>query len=384
MRDARVVVVGAGPAGLATARELQKRGIRPRVLEGGPALAHTWVNLYDSLTLHTGKHLSTLPGLRFDRSTPLFPTRDHFIEYLKRYATTFDVTVEPDAKVERATPPSQGGRWRLDTTYGTIEADAVVFATGIVANPMVPELPGRALFQGRVLHSIEYRRPDSFRGRRVLVVGVGNSGGEIASELADGNAEVSVSVRSGASIVPLTLLGIPIQYVAAIAWKLPKPIRQAVVSLVRRITIARRGPPVLPTLDLMKLEGIPLIGFHLDEAVRSGRVRVLPCITGFTGDGAHFSDGSTHSFDDVILATGYRPALQPLEGQVRTDARGFALRTDRVTSADQPGLYFVGHNYDVTGGLRNIFKDAPLAAEAIRRRLFHAEPQKTQRGRSNG
>jgi cation diffusion facilitator CzcD-associated flavoprotein CzcO len=234
---------------------------------------------------------------------------------------------------------------------------------------VIPDLPGRDLFRGRVLHSTEYRRPESFRGHRVLVVGVGNSGGEIASELANAGAEVSISVRSGAAIVPLTLFGIPIQYVAAVLWKLPRPVRRAVVSLVRRITVARRGPPVLPVLDLMTLNGIPLIGFNLDEAVRSGRVRVLPCITAFTSEGAHFSDGSTHSFDDVILATGYRPALQPLKGLVRTDARGFALRTDRVTSADQPGLFFVGHNYDVTGGLRNIWKDAPLAAEAIQQQI---------------
>jgi thioredoxin reductase len=372
MPDVRVVVVGAGPAGLATARELQKRGIRPRLLERGPALAHTWVNLYDSLTLHTGKHLSTLPGMRFERSTPLFPKRDHFVAYLRRYAVTFGIAVEPDSAVERATPPMNGGRWRLDTKHGTIEADAVVFATGIIANPVIPALPGRDLFRGRVTHAIEYRRPEPYRGRRVLVVGVGNSGGEIASELADAGAQVSISVRSGASMVPLTLLGIPIQYVAAVVWKLPKSIRQTVVSLVRRITVARRGPPVVPALDLMTLNRIPLIGFHLDEAVRSGRVRVLPCLTGFTADGAHFTDGSTHSFDDIILATGYRPALQPLEGLVRTDERGFALRIDRVTSADHPGLYFVGHNYDVTGGLRNIWKDAPLAAEAIRRVLFHA------------
>src|SRR5690606_13339531 len=83
------VVVGAGPAGLATTRELLRLGIRPRLLERGPALANTWVKLYDSLTLHTGKHMSALPGLRLPRDTPLFPTRDHFVEYLRRYATRF-------------------------------------------------------------------------------------------------------------------------------------------------------------------------------------------------------------------------------------------------------------------------------------------------------
>jgi thioredoxin reductase len=370
MRDRRVVVVGAGPAGLATARELKRHGVIPRVLERGDSLGHTWLSLYDSLTLHTGKHLSVLPGMRFDRATPLFPTRDHFIAYLRDYASRFGIDIETRTAVSRATPPGNGTPWRLETTHGTIDADAVVFATGIFARPLIPDLPGRAEFQGRVMHTVDYRRPAPFTGRRVLVVGVGNSGGEIASELAAAGIDVAISVRSGANIVPLTLLGIPIQYVAAFLWKLPASVRQRVVGLVRSRTEARRGPPAVPALPAMTFDRIPLIGFHLDDAVRSGSVRVLPGICGLTREGASFGDGSSHPFDDIILATGYRPALQPLDGLVRTDARGFALRTDRVTSADQPGLYFVGHNYDVTGGLRNIWKDAPLAAEAIARYAF--------------
>ncbi len=270
----------------------------------------------------------------------------------------------------RAEAPDGAGPWRLHTPRGTVEADAVVFATGIVARPVTPSLPGRDTFPGRVMHSVEYRRPDPFVGRRVLVVGVGNSGGEIASELAGVATDVAVSVRSGANVIPLALAGVPIQYVASLLWRLPRPLRMRVIDLVRGRTEARRGPPVLPPLGWDdEPPRIPLIGFHLDDAIRAGRVRALPAIESLEGDRVRFADGGSQPFDDVILATGYRPALQPLEGLVRTDARGFALRTDRVTSADRPRLFFVGQNYDVTGGLWNIRRDAPLAARAVHRAL---------------
>jgi putative flavoprotein involved in K+ transport len=369
MRTA-VVVVGAGPAGLATARELKRVGLAPRILERGPGLATTWVNLYDSLTLHTGKHMSALPGLRLRRGTPLFPTRDDFVDYLRRYADAFDLRPETKTPVTRAEPPTNGAPWRLHTPSGMVEADAVVMATGIVANPLAPELPGRGAFPGRVIHAVEYRRPDAFRGRRVLVVGVGNSGGEIASELAGVAADVAVSVRSGANVVPLAIGGLPTQYVASVLWRLPRRVRMWIVERVRKRTEAKRGPPMLPALGWNDdPPRIPLIGFHLDDALRSGRVRMVRAIASLGADGVGFSDGTLEPFDDVILATGYRAALQPLEGLVRTDARGFALRTDRVTSADQPRLYFVGQNYDVTGGLWNIRKDSTLAAKAVKRIL---------------
>ncbi len=365
MRDRRVAVIGAGPAGLAAARELVRAGIEPRILERGSTLAHTWVNLYDSLVLHTGRHMSTLPGLSYRRGTSIFPTRDEFVSYLHRYATRFGLEVETETPVVRATPPSNGGPWSLQTPSGVIEADRVVMATGIVASPVVPTFPCQTSFAGRILHAVEYRRPEPFVGRRVLVVGVGNSGGEIAPELAASGARVAVSVRSGANVVPLTLLGLPIQYIAAVLWKLPRTIRMRVIGLVRTITERRRGPPVLPALGWENFDRIPLIGFHLDDAIRAGRIDVFPGVASFTERGVRFTDGSTREFDDVILATGYRAALQPLDGLVRTDARGFALRSDRVTSADLSGLYFIGHNYDVTGGLWNIRRDAPLIAECV-------------------
>lgn len=358
-------MVGAGPAGLATARELAARGVAARLLERGDRPGYSWAHLYDSLALHTGKHLSTLPGLRFPRSTPLFPTRADFLDYLGRYARRFGIAVETGTEVTRATPPSNGRPWRLDTTAGPIETGAVVFATGIIANPVVPAFPGRERYTGRVLHSVEYRRPGPFAGRRVLVVGVGNSGGEIGSELARAGVDVTVAARSGANVVPLTMFGLPIQYISVLVRKLPRAAQDAVVAAVGRITEIRRGPPVLPRPAHSPLDAIPLIGFHLVDEIRAGRVRVRPGIERFTETGILFTDGTEEAFDDVILATGFRPAIHALRDVVRVDARGFALRTGRVTSADCASLLFVGHNYDATGGLRNIARDAPVAAAHI-------------------
>jgi putative flavoprotein involved in K+ transport len=361
-----ILIVGAGPAGLATAACLARRGVPYRLLERGDSLGHSWTQLYDSLRLHTGKHLSHLPGLAFGRRASLFPTRDEFLAYLARYSEHHGLDVTTGADVRRVEP--RNGGWRALTSAGTVhDADVLVMATGIIANPVRAALPGAATFRGRVLHSVEYRRPHDFVGQRVLIVGVGNSGGEIGAELARAGARVSIAVRSGANVVPLTLGGVPIQYLAWGLRRLPRSAREAIVRQVQRAMERRHGPPVLPRPGHSPLDAIPLIGLHLVSAIREGLVTVRPGSVTLTPTGAHFSDGSADDFDVVVLATGFRPALAALEGLLRTDARGFAVRNDRVTSADHGNLFFVGHNYDSSGGLANIRRDAQLVAGRIAR-----------------
>lgn len=360
-----VLVIGAGPAGLAASQQLKRHGISHKVLERGDTVGHTWANLYDSLVLHTGKRMSTLPGLRFPADYPTFVSRGDFVKYLHAYRDRFDLPVEtgrPVSRLERT-----ANCWTAQTPQGPVTSRAIVMATGIVANPVVPRFPGQERFQGRVLHSVEYRKPDPFRGQRVLVVGVGNSGGEIGAELAHHGASVTIAVRSGANVVPRELLGIPIQYIAYYVRKLPRPAQRIIVSLVRQITILRRGPPVLPPSPVFALDAVPVIGFHLVDAIKSGAATVRPGLQAFTERGVRFTDGREEPFDTVILATGFHAALAPLGPLVTTDAKGFARRTGRVTSADQEGLYFVGSNYDSGGGLLNIGIDAALVGRILAR-----------------
>lgn len=359
------MVVGAGPAGLAVSQELKRRGISHRVLERGGTVGYTWANLYDSLVLHTGKWMSSLPGLPFPPHYPTFVSRADFLAYLVNYRDRFDLPVETGRPVSDLERTADG--WTARTPQGPVSSRAVVVATGIVANPVRPRFPGQERFRGRLLHSAEYRRPEPFRGQRVLVVGVGNSGGEIGAELADHGVGVAIAVRSGANVVPRELLGVPIQYIAHYVRKLPRPAQRAVVSAVRRITVLRRGPPVLPPSPVFPLDAVPVIGFHLVDAIKAGRVSVRPGIDALTASGVRFTDGREEAFDTVLLATGFHAALAPLGALVTTDAGGFARRSNRVTSAEQPALYFVGQNYDSGGGLRNIGVDARLVGEILGR-----------------
>jgi pyridine nucleotide-disulfide oxidoreductase len=355
------VVVGAGPAGLATSRELSRRKLSHLVLERGENTGHCWRQAYDSLRLHTGKHLSSLPGMRFSRNTPLFPSRDDFVAYLANYSQRFSLPIEGRTDVRHV---RHSGAWILETATRELRARTLVMATGLMSNPLIPLFAGQDQYRGTIAHSVTYRRPEPFTGKHVLVVGVGNSGGEIASELARHGIKVTIAARSGANVVPLTLAGVPIQYLSVLVRKLPRRAQEWIVARIRRRNEARR-PPVLPRPDHSPLDAIPLIGFHLDDAIRAGTVALRSGIAAFTPTGVRFTSGEEEDFDTVLLATGFRPALQPLGSLVQTDTRGFALRRDRVRSAQHDTLFFVGHNYDASGGLRNIARDAPLAATMI-------------------
>ena len=199
----------------------------------------------------------------------------------------------------------------------------------------------------------------------MLVVGAGNSAGEISVELVRAGAQVTLAVRTGATIVPRDMLGIPIQYLSVLLHPLPRTFVQHITTAVGRL----RGPRVLPPPPPTTCPKVPLIGLALAEALRARTIRLRGGLTTFTAEGVRFDDGSELAFDDVILATGYRAALGFLESEIRVDSCGFGLRRDRVVSLDHPDLCFVGHNYDTRGGLYNISIDAVRAAREITRAL---------------
>lgn len=360
------VVIGAGPAGLATSQQLSARGIEHIVLERGD-VGQSWANTYESLTLHTGKHMSSLPGMRFGRNVPLFVPRDRFLDYLGEYRQRFAVPVETHCNVTRMT--RDGASWLLETTRGEIRAAAVVVATGIMANPRIPHIPGRERFRGTIRHSVTYRRPAEMSGKRVLVIGAGNSAAEIATELARAGVDTTIAIRSGANVVPLHLAGVPIQYVGYIVRKFPRIVQTLMVGGMRRLTDLRFGAPPIPRPSHGPFESQPLIGLKILEMIRSGALKMRGGIEEITEEGVRFSGGIEEPFDEILLATGFSAAIDFLGHSAQRDAKGFGMRRDRVVSAENPNLFFVGHNYDSTGGLFNIRRDAPLAAEQVRAAL---------------
>ncbi len=192
-----VAVVGGGPGGLAAAAMLKRRGLHPVVLERD-AIGAFWRGQYDRLHLHTIRWLSNLPGYHFRRSEGKWVSRDGVVRHLERYAEHFSLDVRLGVEVQRIDATEEG--WQLQTSQGPIDAWAVVLATGYNLEPVRPEWPGIETFEGELVLGSEYRRPQPYAGRRVLVVGTGNSGAEISVDLVEGGA-AKVWIRTGPRLI---------------------------------------------------------------------------------------------------------------------------------------------------------------------------------------
>ncbi|MFD1530375.1 NAD(P)/FAD-dependent oxidoreductase [Pseudonocardia aurantiaca] len=178
-----VIVIGAGQPGVAAAAALLREGLRPVVLEADPHPTGSWPRYYDSLVLFTPAHFNALPGLPFPGEPHRYPTRDEAADYLRTSAARLDCEFRTGHRVTSVN--QEGGEYRVLTEGGSeLTAPMVVAATGSFARPHCPDLPGLAAYTGRVLHAAEYRSPAPFAGRRVVVVGAGNSAVQIAVELA--------------------------------------------------------------------------------------------------------------------------------------------------------------------------------------------------------
>jgi cation diffusion facilitator CzcD-associated flavoprotein CzcO len=208
LRNLDAVIVGAGPAGLSCAATMRAAGLTVTVFDKADSVGSVWRRHYDRLHLHTDRSHSGLPGMAMPRSFPLYPSRAQMVEYLESYAARLDVA--PVFNTAVTSIQRDGRQWCADTAKGVIAAPVVVVATGIADAPYRPSWPGAELYQGSVVHSSDYRNPAPYLGKRVLVVGFGNSGGEIALDLANAGIDVTLAVRGPVQIIPRDLLSLPI------------------------------------------------------------------------------------------------------------------------------------------------------------------------------
>jgi putative flavoprotein involved in K+ transport len=366
-------VVGAGAAGLWAAAELRRRGVRVVVLERSDSVAASWRRRYDGLRLNTVRWMSGLPGTPIPRRAGKWPTREDFVDYLDSFAARHELEVRFGVEVSRI--DRAGEEWRLDTTQGPLQVRFVVVATGYDGVATIPEWPGRKSFAGELIHASEYRNPDRFRGKDVLVVGVGNSGTEIATQLANcAAARVLVSMRTPVNILPRELLGVPITVFARVSERQPAWVGDRLGFLVQRLAwgdLSAYGMPraphgVSPELRVRGLGAVVDGGFV--AALKQGRMELVPAVESFDGQEVVLAGGARRCPEVVIAATGYRHGLEALVGHL-----GVLLSSGKPavlgarTHPNAPRLYFNGFWLPASGQLPAMRRTSRRIARAVSR-----------------
>ena len=364
-----VVVVGAGPAGLAVAACLQHRGIPHLLLEKESTIAPMWHKHYDRLHLHTNRSLSGLPHFPMPRSLPKYPSRQQVIDYFESYVEANQLT--PFLNVSVDCIQRENGRWLTKSGAGKISSRSVVIATGYSSQPVIPQWPGQETFPGMIVHSSSYQNGAPFAGQDVLAVGFGNSGGEIALDLVEHGVCPHISVRSPVNIIPKEVLGLPILAIAIPLSKLPPwladtlswPLLKAYFPSYRRLGLKKAADG--PFAQIARKHRIPLIDVGTVREIRQGRIQVMVEVQSFAGSKVQFVDGTEREFQAVVLATGFQPALPPiLPTNITLPDEVFATGKGDVKTNLQ-GLYVCGFYVSPTGMLREIGLEAKQIARLI-------------------
>ncbi|MEV6527306.1 NAD(P)/FAD-dependent oxidoreductase [Longispora sp. NPDC051575] len=347
------LIIGGGQAGLATAHHLRRAGLTARILEADATPTGSWGRYYASLTLFSPTRYSSLPGKPFGGNPGRYPTRDEVIAYLAEYAAGLDVPIETNATA--ISVAATGDVFAVDLADGRrMSAASVVSATGGFGRPHLHALPGLDTFGGVVLHSADYRSPQQFAGRRVLVLGAGNSAVQIVVELAD-HAHVTLTSRTPVRFISQRPLGVDVH--AWLHW-----------SGVERLPLGERlaGRPV-SVLDAGAYRA----------ALAAARPGWRPMFHHLDAGEVVWADGTREPVDAVILATGYRPSVEHLtdlrgpDGRGPLDDAGRPLHR-RGVSTTVPGLAYCGLEWQygfASATLRGVGHDARRIATALRRHL---------------
>jgi putative flavoprotein involved in K+ transport len=297
-------------------------------------------------------------------------SRDGVIAYLEDYAAHHGIEVRTGVAVDRI--DREGSAWVLRTSQGTVQASAVVVATGYNHTPVEPSWPGLESFAGEVIHASRYRNPSAYAGRDVLVVGPGNTGAEIAVDLVEGGArQVWLAVRTPPHIVRRTTAGWPAQGTGILVRRLPVPLVDQLARAMSKVSVpdlAEYGLPKPDTgLQTRVLQGaIPVQDVGLIAAVQARTVTPVAAVEAFEGAEVILADGTRLSPEVVIAATGYSRGLDDLVGHLGVlDARGRPVAHGGSTPPGAPGLYFTGYTNPISGMFRELRIDARRIARAI-------------------
>lgn len=367
------LIIGAGPAGLAVSGRLRKMDIPFEVIEQNDKIAWSWTQHYDRLHLHTVKQLSALPHLPFPKEYPTYVPRLDLVKYYESYAKEFDIKPHFNTMVT-SIRRQKNGSWLVETnTEQSFEAENVIIATGINRVPNFPKWKGQDRFQGQIVHSRNYKNPAPFAGQKVLVVGMGNTGAEVALDLSEKGVDTYISVRSPINFVPRDVNGRPVQLTAKTLAKLPFGFGDWLGMQIRKMVIGdltKYGIPMStmnPTEQLKTTGKTPVIDIGTVAQVKAGKIKVLPDIDYFYETGIAFQNAAQHDFDAVIACTGYRSQLEDFLETTEGLLDKYNVPKQVIGERDFEGLYFVGYdNYKLGGVLGTIVTDSETVAEAIK------------------
>lgn len=349
--DFDILIIGAGQAGLATAYALRQSGLAVALVDHHARVGDSWRRRYDSLVLFTPRRYSSLPGLPLDGDPDGYPNKDEIADYLERYCAAHAFRVMHRTRIASLSRSRRAGGFEAVASSGqTLRARAVVIATGPFQEPVVPA--AAAMLPAAVAQSTvdSYRNPAAYKGKRVLVVGDGASGRQIALELAP-SASVTLATGKPRRVMPDRILG------KSVFWWLE---RLRLTRLPDSSWIGRR----LKALDAFPGKRLEL------AALRHRGLAVAGRLLAFEGNEAVFADGASARIDAVIWAVGYRDSFGWIDiPEARAGAGGVVAHH---AEGAVPGLYFVGRNWQSSRGsalLLGVARDADQVACALQRRL---------------
>lgn len=338
-----VAIIGAGHAGLCVVEALQRRGVTPAVFDPADRLGDVWRRRYDALVLNTRRDASSIPGVVAPASMGQWPGKDEWADHIEHAAAEFGVECIPESveSIRR-----DGDAWELTTSAGTHRAQVVVVATGRNHEPVIPPWSGSAASPIRVIHAATFKRPEPFVGRRVLVVGSGNSGVEIAHLCTAAGVDTTISIEHRPVFTRREFFGTDLTTAARRAKRLPDRVidvagRLLQFALFGRLRRFGLGPPEMRLSNVAEVSGATLDSGFIDD-VRAGRISVTDAVDHFDGDHVVTRSGRRLAVDVVIAATGYSPEL---DGLLPPDAllRGWP-RAKQTPWMSAPGLYTAGLN----------------------------------------
>ncbi len=373
MNRSKVVIVGAGAAGLACAALLKKGGMESTILESAPNVASRWRAHYDRLHLHTNRGNSTLPGLPYPKGTPKYPSRDQVVAYMEAYSDQMGLKQIFNQKVVHI--DKKGTSWIVQTESAEFTSDIVIMCTGKANVPQLPTKRGQETFAGEIMHSAEYKNGKAYKNKNVLVVGFGNSACEIAIDLHEHGARPALSVRSAVNVVPRDILGIPVLQIGIVQGGLPprisdtlnKPLLRFLIGDIEKYGLEKL--PYGPREQIIHHGQIPLLDIGTMQLIKDGSIQVFRDIDHMEGRTVHFENQRSDDFEAIIFATGYKSGIEKLIALDPERLEDMRKSIGKRTMEGKDNIYFCGYYLSPTGMLREINIESKAIVKNILEKL---------------